>query len=218
MAYQGITATVLQKNDEQYFCDPCGNYGQDMNIPCGAAFVEVQSPNYYAVPVTTDYVQGFSYEIADTAPDPYSEPVFKLKNLQTGDYYVVLGTKEEYFQACAACCDTSPLPSIATDERKLIPATQVTCPEPGTTNFDGYFALPFLGAGQHYQIAGTLNGVPLTTFTPLNITTPAALVTWLNTNWPTAGTWTAIAPSPAGLRVRRADVATIGFTACAVDN
>lgn len=218
MAYQGITATVLQKNNEQYFCDPCGNYGQDMNIPCGAAFAEVQAANYYAQPVTTDFVQGFSYTISDTAPDPYSVPVFKLINLTTGDYYVVMGTKEEYFQACAACCDTSPLPSIVSDERLIIPATQVTCPEPNTSNFDGYFALPFLGANEHYQIAGSLNGAALPTFTPTNITTAAGLVTWLNSNWGTAGTWTAIAPSPSGLRVRRADIATIGFTACAVPN
>lgn len=217
MALPGITATALQKGNEQFFCDPCGNYGKTVLIPCGSDAAKVDDVNYWAVPAKDEYMEGFRYEIADEPPTFDSIQVFKLTSLQNADYWWIIGTREEYFVACSACCGPSPIPSIATDDRVIFAPTQYTCSVDGT-NYDANFALPVLLAGQHYEIAGSLNGEALTPAPTNNYASVAALLSWLNTNWSEAGVWSSV-NTPISIRARLATGPNwVGFYACAVDN
>jgi hypothetical protein len=227
-AFAGFTATVLQKNNEQFFCDACGEYGKEMYIPYGAGAAEIDDAELWAVPVKEDYVKGFRWEIAESAPTYDSIACIRVKSLLNGDSWVVIGTREQYFATGAACCDASPFPTMVTDVRLIFPAEQYTCPTVigGVTYYDANFALPVLQGGQHYEFAGSISAdsnvdtkpTPLTPTPPTNITTVGALITWLNTNWAAAGTWSST-NTPISIRVRSTTAArTIGFTACAVPN
>jgi len=107
-----IQATVLQRNSgAAYFCDPCGNYGKTMPIPCGGGNGSFTGVDQWATPIKNAFPQGFRYQIGDQ-PTLESLPCFKLTNKLTGDWYMVLGTVAAYSAACAACCDTSPAPTL----------------------------------------------------------------------------------------------------------
>ncbi len=153
--FAGIQATVLQKNNDQFFCDPCGNYGRTMNIPCGSTAALVNE-TAWAEPVKSEYVQGFRYVIADTAPTFDSIAVFKLTNLQNADYYWVIGTPEDYYAACAACCDASPVPTLLSDVDDIAPE-QIACTADGT-NYDAFFAVQTLVGGFRYVSQTTADG------------------------------------------------------------
>lgn len=218
MAFAGIQATVLQKNDEVFFCDPCGNYGKTLNIPCGSSAAQVADGDYYAVPSKDEYMDGFRFVVATEPPTFDSIPVIKITSLLNGDWWYVVGTREEYFAACAACCDASPLPTMVTDDRTIFAVEQYTCSVDGGVNFDANFALPVLQANQHYEIAGSLDGAALTPTPPNNFTSVATLLSWLNSNWNEAGVWSSV-NTPISIRARLTDAPHwVGFYACAVDN
>lgn len=214
MSYAGINATVLQKNNQQFYCDPCGDYGITMNIPCGSAAAEADPAIRWAVPVKTDYVQGWAYEIADTQPTYDSIRVFKLTNIINGDWYVVVGTQEAYQVACAACCDASPIPTIVTTERLSYTSDEYLCDD-GSGNFDGFWAVQPLTGSERYVSVVSINGTklsPVQTYAT-GSTSIANLITYLNTNYGVHGVWS-IAPSPYGIRLRATAETWVGFVAC----
>lgn len=214
MSYAGINATVLQKNNQQFFCDQCGNYGETLNIPCGSSAAQADPAIRWAVPVKMDYVQGWNYEIADTAPTYDSIRVFKLTNIQNGDWYIVVGTQEAYQVACAACCDASPVPTIVTDTRLNYTSDQYLCAD-AAGNFYGYFAVPVLTGEQRYVSSVSLAGVqqtPIQDFAA-GSTSLANLITYLNTNYSAMGVWSS-SGSPAGIRLAGTVEGWVGFVAC----
>lgn len=211
MAFNGIPATVLQKNNEQFFCDPCGNYGNTLYIPCGVTAASVGTP-FWAVPVTNDYVQGFRYDGGADAPTADSIAVFKLTSLLNGDFWWVVGTAEDYFAACCSDCDVSPAPTMVTTVGDIA-ATQYACTDDGT-NYDAFFAISDLAGGYRFVSTVSVDGTALTPKQTYSTgsTSKANLVTYLNTNYSSAGTWS----NPAGntIRLRRTTAAWIGFIAC----
>jgi len=208
--FAGILATVLQKNNDQFFCDPCGNYGRDTNIPCGSNAALVNE-TAWAVPVRDAYVQGFRYVIADTAPTFDSIAVFKLTNLQNADYYWVIGTPDDYYAACAACCDASPVPTLLSNVADISPE-QLTCTADGT-NYDAFFAISDLVAGFRFVSQITADGVLINQQTYASgSTSKGALVTYLNAHGSSVGVWS----NPTGntIRLRTTSVKSVGFIAC----
>lgn len=208
--FAGIQATVLQKNNDQFFCDPCGNYGRDTNIPCGSTAAQVNE-TAWAVPVKSEYVQGFRYVIADTAPTFDSILVFKLTNTQTADFYWVIGTTAAYYAACAACCDASPIPTLLSTVADVSPE-QVTCTADGT-NYDAFFAISDLVAAHRYVSQTTVDGALVKQQTyATGSTSKGALVTYLNANSGSIGVWS----NPTGntIRLRTTSAKYVGFIAC----
>lgn len=205
-----IQATVLQRNSAAaYVCGPCGDYGKTMPIPCGTgSFVGV---DMWATPQKTPYFQGFKYGVG-AQPTLESMSCFKLTNTITGDYYMVLGTVAAYTAACAACCDTSPAPSLVVSNKPDIPTCQSTCTSDGT-NYDAFFAVPeTLGAGK-YVSRVELNGglVNQQTFAS-GSTSIAALVLYLNLSAAGVGVWSN--PSDQTIRLRTTSVKEVCFIAC----
>lgn len=211
MSFAGINATVLQKNNDAYFCDPCGNFGKTLNIPCGSSAAEAQPGISWAVPVKLEYVQGFRYVVQDTAPTFDSIQVFKLTNLLNGDFYWVVGTQEDYYTQCAACCDASPVPSLLSTVGDIAPE-QYACTSDGT-NFDAFFAISTLSSGRFVSTV-SVDGTQLTPIQTYatGSTSKANLVTYLNANYGSAGVWS----NPVGntIRLRTTTGKFIGFIAC----
>lgn len=214
MSFATIQATVLQKNvANAYICNPCGNYGRTLPIPCGTA--AVLGAQYWATPQKSPYFQGFRYTIAATAPTADSLECFKVTNSITGDYYMVLGTIAEYSQACAACCDASPVPTLVVADLVDITSCQTTCiSDGGTTNYDAFFAVQAAA-----QLAGVyvsrveVDGVLVNqqTFGTGSVSI-AALVIYLNANAASAGTWSN--PSDETIRLRTTSAKEVCFIAC----
>lgn len=206
-----IQATVLQKNvASAYICNPCGNYGRVLPIPCGTA--AVLGAQYWATPQKEPFFQGFTYTIADTAPTSDSLACFKVTNSITGDYYMVLGTIEEYSAACGSCCDASPVPSLVVDDLVDMTSCQNTCTTDGT-NYDAFFAVqsPLNGAlyVSRVEVDGTL--VNQQTY-GTGSNSIAALVIYLNANAASAGTWSN--PADETIRLRTTSVKKVCFIAC----
>ena len=208
-----INATLLEKNNVQFVCGPCGDYGKDLPIPCGtAAIIGAQK---WATPQKTPYFQGFRYTIGSTAPTADSLECFELKNSITNDTFTVLGTIAEYSAACAACCDTSPAPTLVVSSLTDMTSCQDTCTSDGT-NYDAFFAVPdatVLGAGKYVsrvEVDGTL--INQQTF-GTGSTTIANLVIYLNANAASAGVWSN--PADETIRLRTTLKKEICFIACA---
>jgi hypothetical protein len=211
MAFNGIPATVLQKNNEQFWCDFCGNYGNTLYIPCGSN--ASLSPSFYAVPVLDNGVGGFRYDGGSTAPTDNSIQVFKLTNTLNGDFWWVVGDPADYYGACCEDCDVSPAPSMVTTVNSLAPI-QYACTDDGT-NYDAYFAVPALGGGQRYVSVVTQDGVTKTPHQSFatGSTSLANLITYLNTNYSAMGTWSN--PGGTTVRLRSTSASWVGFIACA---
>lgn len=214
MSFPTLQATVLQKNSANaYICSPCGSYGRNMPIPVGDTVVIIG--DYWATPQKDGYFQGFRYTIADTAPTSDSLACFKIKHSITGDYYIVLGTVAEYAAAAAACCDTSPVPSLVVTDLVDMASCQTTCiSDGGTTNYDAFFAVQAAAqlAGVYVsrvEVDGTL--VNQQTF-GTGSTTIANLVIYLNANAASAGTWSN--PSDETIRLRTTSAKKVCFIAC----
>lgn len=209
-----IQATVLQRNaGAAYFCDPCGNYGKTMPIPCGGGTGTFVGVDQWATPIKNAFPQGFRYQIGDQ-PTLESMACFKLTNKITGDWYIVLGTVAAYSAACAACCDTSPAPSLVQSNLPSIPTCQSTCTTDGTY-YDAFFAVPSpLTGTQKYVSRVELNGGLVNQQTwAVGSTSIANLIIYLNINAAQAGTWSN--PQDETIRLRTTEVKEVCFIACA---
>jgi hypothetical protein len=212
-----INATVLQKNNNNFVCNPCGGYGVDMPVPAGSQ--STVGAEYWAVPVKDDFLQGFKYDVYHSgvaAPTIDSIRCFKVTNLLNSDYYMVVGTIAQYEVYAAACCDASPIPSYLTTLPTIAPC-QETCTSDGT-NYDAFFAVQSLeeitpgtpkyvatvnigGVGVYQQTYGT------------GSTSIGALITILNTR---VGAGFGTFSNPAGntIRFRTTSAKTICFIGC----
>jgi len=212
MSFPTLQATVLQKNSANaYICSPCGSYGRNMPIPVGDTVVILG--DYWATPQKDGYFQGFRYTIADTAPTSDSLACFKIKHSITGDYYIVLGTVDEYAAAAGACCDTSPVPSLVVTDLVDMASCQTTCTTDGT-NFIGVWAVPTQATldgvyVSRVEVDGAL--VNQQTF-GTGSTTIANLVIYLNANAASAGTWSN--PSDQTILLTTNAVKKVCFIAC----
>lgn len=194
--YAFFTATVLQKNNDNFVCNPCGGYGKNIPIPAGDQ--AMAGENYWAVPVKTEYFQGFRYvAFKDVATPPTIDSIrcFKLTNLLNSDYYYVVGSVEQYTVYAAACCSASPIPSYITTLGPIAPC-QDTCTSDGGTTYKAFFAVETLAdvVGGRFVATVTVDNTNVLQQTfAVGSTSIANLVTYLNAQAGTVGTWSNIA-------------------------
>ncbi len=209
-----INATVLQKNNLEFVCNPCGGYGQTMAVPAGPQIA--LGIEYWAVPVKNPYFQGFryvAYASGVAAPTIDSIRCFKLTNTINADYLYVVGTIAQYSVYAAACCDASPIPSYITTLGPIA-SCQHTCTADGT-NYDAFFAVETLAdiAGGRYVATVIVDGVGILQQTfAAGSTSLANLITYLNAHAPQPGVWS----NPAGntIRLRTTSRKEICFVGC----
>lgn len=207
-----IQATVLQRNSgAAYNCSPCGDYGKVMPIPCGStgSYVGVDQ---WATPQNDGYFQGWRYQVG-TQPTLQSLSCFKLTNIITGDWYMVLGTVAAYTAACAACCDTSPAPSLVVSAKPDVASCQNTCTADGT-NYDAFWAVPetLVSGGRYVSRVLVGGGVVNQQNYAFGSTSIGALVLYLNLTAGSVGVWSN--PSDQTIRLRTTSVKNVCFIAC----
>ena len=204
-----IKATCLQKNLNNFVDGPCaGSYGSIQDIPVGAN--ATPESEYWAVPIVSPYFVGFRYVASEDAPTSDSIKCFKLINTQTNDYFMVVGTIAQYSVAAAACCDTSPIPSLLTTLPAISALCQETCTNDGT-NYDAFFAAPAIGAGRYVVQARIDNAVVAQTYAT-GSTSLANLITYLNSHIAASGTWSNTSGNT--IRYRAAASKTVCLTIC----
>ena len=208
-----IQATVLQMNNNNFVCNPCGGYGANMPIP--ADNVQLGS-EYWAVPVKNEFFQGFRYVVYQSgvaAPTFDSIRCFKLTSIVSNDYFYVAGNIDLYSNTAAACCD-SPSPSMVTTLNSIAPCQQ-TCTSDGT-NYDAFFAVQTLAdiAGGRYVATVAVDGALVVQQTfATGSTSLTNFITWLNANAGGVGVWFNI-PGTNTIRVRTASAKDICFVGC----
>lgn len=183
MSNTTIRATVIQLNSWLYACDGgLGDIGEVQDISCNP---QQEDAEYWAVPqkdqgifTRLDYVLISDFP---TQPTFDSFRVFRISDKLNGYITWILGTFDDYRQACSVCCGNPAYP-MPTATPSITPC-QTLC----ETNANGVtyetFALPTLLAGQTYHPSGAYNNFQLPSANPAGYATPALLLTFLNTFW-----------------------------------
>ena len=103
---------------------------------------------------------------------------------------MVAGTKNDFFNACATCCNTdgTPMPYLNGLNIRVAPCQTVDITD---VNGNPYmvFGIPTIIGGQNYFPYGIHNNVPFTLADPNGYSSLGNLLTFLNTNW-TPYVWT----------------------------
>lgn len=196
-----MNALVLQLNHITYA--ECA--GKLFDLPCKAGEVEILG-DYYGVPQKESGIfRGYNIVKANAAPTPDSIPLVRIHVVNTGDTYHVLGTAAEWRTACdggAALPGAATIPIVVPEINLCKPLTV------GGTDYTVHFTPPAKTGGQTYTVAAMYNNTqaaaPGTGLADL-----AAVVTYLNTNFATAGTWSA---DSGRLKLVRATAAKVGVT------
>lgn len=204
-----ITALAIQKNNSVYLSDASAyksstdiitsGIGVTMEVPCpDSSSGGVIDGDYWAKPVNDGVVAGFTYipyNLGDPtaeAPDAQSFAVTRISSRFSSDDWYILGTSREYINSCAACCDTSPavLMPTATD-LPLEAGCQTLCQQDTDGNYFGVVGLPTLVGGVYvkYYPFGYFNDEALTSASVSGYTSTGTLLTFLNDNWSSVGTW-----------------------------
>lgn len=205
-AFNFINATVLQVDNDNFVCNPCGGYGKTMPIPTDNVQIGAE---YWARPVKRDFFQGFRYFQGAVAPTFDSIKCFKLTNLLNSQYFYIAGSIADYTAASAACCGTSPVPTMVVTLADIAPC-QDTCTSDGT-NYTAFFAVETLAdiAGGRFVSKVSVDGTLVNQQTfATGSTSIANLITYLNANAASAGTWS----NPSGNTIKL--VTTLAKSVC----
>lgn len=199
-----MDAVVIQLNQISYA--ECG--GKTMDVPCSPD-ADILG-DYWATPIKdSGIVRGYGLTLwASTvaAPTPDSFRVTRLYDKINTNSIHILGTVAQYRTACgggAALPLVTTIPIAVPELNLCAPLTL------GGTDYTLWWPLPALTGGQTtYTVAVIYNNTqPVAPGTGLaNIT---AIITYLNTNYAAAGTWS----NDAGrIKLVRATAATVGLT------
>lgn len=188
-----MDAVVIQLNHITYA--ECG--GKVMTVPCNdaegcGACVDLLG-DYWGEPVKDGgHFRGYKILKAAVKPTPDSIPLVRVFDKTTGNTLHVLGTEAAYRTACAggaALPGRATVPIVVPEEGRCLDAGSLT-------NRTWYWTPPAKTGGQTYTVAAMYNNTQPTA--PLTgAANVAAIVTYLNTNYAAAGTW-----SDVGGRIR----------------
>lgn len=136
--------------------------------------------------------------------DPEQADAFKAVRLVSkadGTIIYILGTEDQWLDACNGCCGETPaMDSVTIPDANL---DGPVCCETEITESDCEYILNSaageIAAGQLIQLSGSVDGVP---FTPVSdaagFASYAAAITWANSNWSAYGVFTAIKDAATG--------------------
>lgn len=199
-----IPALVIKHNNDVYLT-PDLVVGVTMSIPTPGSGGVIDG-DFWAVPINNyGIVSGFNFEPttpnSTDAPSDQSFHVFRLISRFGNDVWYVRGSSTSnddassptnfgYIEASqdAECCSETPR-ALPTDIPDLAPCQEM-CEWDADQSYFAVFQLPALtGTTPNFYAYGSFNGVPLTALSSTGYASPGALVTALNTNWSSVGTW-----------------------------
>lgn len=199
-----IPALVIKHNNEVFVNPSTLVVGVIQAIPTPSDGVTIDG-DYWAVPITDNVVSGINYiPCAPTdvnAPTPQSFHVFRIVARKGNDSWYVRGkttgtdngspATNGYIEASAdaECCSATP--RVLPTDIPFIAPCQKLCQWNANSQYTAVIGLPTLTSNLRYYPAATFNGVQMTAATPLGYSTPAALLTFMNSGtWASIGTWT----------------------------
>ena len=206
-----IPALVIKHNND-VFLNTANTFdavvvGQTMSIPTPGAGGVVDG-DYWAVPITdNNVVSGFDFipddgvtVLSDTNPQAFH--VFRITNRFGDDYYYCVGHSTAatsgspascgYIQASedAECCSATPCVLPDGSDLPVITPCQLMCNlDAAGGKYFAIFALPTLTSNYRYFPYGYFNNVALAAASATGYSTAASLLSFLNSNWSSVGTW-----------------------------
>lgn len=184
---------VLEVNGQSYFYPSYPN-GIQKAIPCRCTIMGC----FWMIPVTQgNRIVSYDTLVADTSTKPRADAVkiLRLKDALDAntEYGIAIAdadgvTGYTFIDNCNGCCGDTPVMATVTIPSPILESDPQTTVD-GVNTF--VFAFPDNPNALLYAIPYPwFNGVgPVTPYVPGSITTPAAFVTWANTNWAQYGTW-----------------------------
>jgi len=200
-----VTAKVIQKGNTSY----AAIGGKVVNIPSAESVISVEL-EAYAVPVKDKGVfRGYNYKSATTPPTYDSFKVTKLVERDGRTYYWFVGSAQEWNNLVNN--GTAPTTIIPTVIPEVLICTDSN--NAGST----LFSVPVLGTGQKYKFYLAKNGVRETGDNNANdpgvhtnggagFATVNSLVSYLNSNYSSYGTWSVLNAGNIKLTVSSGDV------------
>lgn len=183
-----VPAPVIQFNNHYYLVD--GQYApQSISVPCGVNAL-VDPYQWWMIPVKDEGIVSILQAVPAIngnvdQPTPDSISVIRIRDKYDPGYtWWCICQLEDYYAACAACCDDAPVPIPIPSLPIIVPCQEVCTAVNDAGNYYVVFAAPTLGAGEGYITYGQYENEDLTTFESTSLDD---LVTDLNSNYGTVG-------------------------------
>lgn len=193
-----IPALVIAFNHVQ-FIDQDLVVGKIIDVPCRDILFD--NTDSWSIPIKDSGIfTGLDFELKivvdsdiDYTPQPTvdSFTVFRIRDKNSYNEWIIYGTKEDLLNSCATCCGGSPVPMPGTTDGfslRIAPCQLVDI-----TNEDGdpymVFGLPTLPVGANYFPYGTRNNANLPPASATGYPDKTSLLAFLNSNW-TPYVWT----------------------------
>jgi hypothetical protein len=168
--------------------------GKVLNVPCREILFD--NVDSWAIPVKDAGIfTGLDFElkagIYTALPTNDSFSVFRIRDKESNNYWMVYGTKADLIASCSTCCDGTtpiPMPGVSSFGVRIAP-----CQTMNILNTAGnpymVFGIPTLFGSERYFPYGSLNNVALTPASASGYANTTLLLAFLNTNW-TPYVWT----------------------------
>lgn len=178
-----VQAVVIQRAHITYA--ECGG----KTLPVGVGNDTAVLGEYWGVPVMNNGLfQGYNF-VAKVGDAPTGAiPIVRTRDKVTGDILHILGTAAD-LTAAAADEAVDPMPLASTIP---VPVPQIAVCDDGSGEFTRQWTPPVKAAGDEYQAHVSVDGEQAVPALAGGHTDLAAMVTWLNTNYSAAGTWSAV--------------------------
>lgn len=186
-----IPCYVIQMNDT-LFIQGDQIVGRILEIPCKNDFID--DPNYWAVPIKDSgiftNIEYIPVALSPTPPTFDSFNVFRVRDKLSGYFWIIYGTQQNFVSSCSTCCGAGTIPMPNTSVGGVV-INIAPCDTLDIQNASGQYysvtALPPLVGSETYFPYGSYNNAALPAASGSGYGTPAALLTFLNTNWTNVG-------------------------------
>lgn len=192
-----IPALVISFNNV-LFLDPDNSelvVGKVLSVPCRN--VQYDNEDMWAIPIKDSGIfTGLDFELKNgtylAQPSFDSFTVFQIKDKLSNDQWVIYGSKADFMNSCATCCDsaTVPMPGVSTTGILRVAPCETVNLTDASGNPYMVFGLPTLSGLQRYYPVGSRNNVKYAGASASGYTSVALLLAFLNANW-TPYVWTA---------------------------
>ena len=200
-----VPCLVIQLNNRQFIFQN-NIVGQVMQVPCRLSLLN--PIDYWMVPAkdegmfTTLWpVLMLNGQTAVPQPTFDSFSVTRVQDTQTNYVWWIYGTADDFTNSCSTCCGVTPtpMPGLSGFDIQIAPCSTVCTLAANGIQYESFFGLPTLPAGETYYPYGSYNNVALPSASGSGYSSVALLLAFLNTNWTNLGSpavtfvWTASA-------------------------
>lgn len=198
MSAVSINAKIVAvgNNFSYVSCNPA----QTIAIDCNKATVKGE---WYMIPYPCQ--KGICYQKAPTSQTAYDIKVVEVET-EDGVTYYLNGALSDYTDKCNSCCGSTPELTAAS----IVPYVVHECicaDADGNYVFNWY--IPTVGATQTFKLAIYIGGTAGSPALSTALASPAAALSYANSNWSAYGTWTLVGNTLTLTSTSECDVALV---------